>query len=380
MARRPLMAFHALMWGGTIVVCFTIALLYFGYKGEALPRIPIRLTGDWLIEGDEEIGFVPVRNGSTEMDYRGGLRFHVFTDRLGARVNAPGAQTPEHVEVLAIGCSFTWGEAVESESTYVQQLGHIVDVPVANLGMGSYGSVQSFQRLRRNADLKPKVIVYGFIQDHLRRNLSPCAPNYVPYCLPASYLERQGDEMIIRRPHMEYFSPADNRAFMAEVAMRDPSGLRAWLQAAKWAARMELFKYRNAKTSAFDGSPDVAAAGIRAMIDAMVGEAHGMGARLVVLNLPYLPRGRVQPAPDALEAAVAGKDLTFVDFSPVAVEYYDRHATGTLTNGLDPHPSPAAHRMIAETLASVVGPLLTADARQRPADSALRGHGSTLLP
>jgi len=148
---------------------------------------------------------------------------------------------------------------------------------------------------------------------------------------------------------------------MTEFSMRDPAGLRAWFEGAKWAVRMELFKYRNAETIAFDASPEIAAAGLRAMIDAMAGEAHAMGARLVVLNMPYLPRGRVQAAPQALRTAVAGEDLTFVDFSPVAADYYERHATGTLTLGMDAHPNPTAHRMIAETLASVMGPLLASE-------------------
>jgi len=355
MARGRLIAFHALMWSGTIVVCLAIALLYFGYRGQTLPRIPVRLTGDWIIERDDEIGFVPVRNGSTQLDFQAGFRFHVFTDRRGARVNAPGEQTPEHVDVVAIGCSFTWGQGVESEMTYPQQLGKMLDVSIANLAMGGYGSVQSLQRLRRAADLKPKVVIYGFMQDHLRRNLSPCAPNFVPYCLPVSYLERQDGRIVVRRPHMEYFSPEDNRAFMTEFSMRDPSGVRAGFEGAKWAARMELFKYRNADTIGFDASPEIAAAGIQAMIDAMVREAHGMGASLIVLNIPYLPRGRVQTLPLALKRAVEGKDLTFVDFAPVAAEYYDRHPTGTLTNGLDAHPNPTAHRMMAETLASEAG-------------------------
>ena len=193
-----------------------------------------------------------------------------------------------HVDVLAVGCSFTWGHGVESEETYPQQLGGILGASVANFGMGSFGSVQSFQTLLHNADLKPKVVVYGFIQDHLRRNVSPCAPNYVPYCLPVSYLKREGDWIVLQPPHMEYFSPEDNRAFMTEVAMRDPTGPLAWFLGAKWAAKIDWFKYRNAETIAVDGSPETATAAMSAMIGAMASEAQAMGAKLVVLNLPLL--------------------------------------------------------------------------------------------
>jgi hypothetical protein len=213
--------------------------------------------------------------------------------------------------------------------------------------------------------LKPKVVVYGFIQDHLRRNVSPCAPNYVPFCLPAPYLKRDGDWIVLQAPHMEYFSPADNRAFITEVAMRDPADPLSWWLRATWAARIALFQYRHSATIAVDTSPETAAGGIRAMIEAMLNESQAMGARLVVLNLPYLPRGRTQPAPPDLLAAIAGKDLAFVDFSPVAADYYARHPTGTLTLDTDPHPSPEAHRLIAEALAPVVR-LFLAGATTRP--------------
>ena len=95
------------------------------------------------------------------------------------------------------------------------------------------------------------------------------------------------------------------------------------------------------------------------MIAAMVRETNAMGARLIVLNLPYMLRGRVQPAPAALTAAVAGQDLTFIDFAPAASDYYAHDATGTLTNGLDAHPNPRAHRMIAETVAVSASAFLT---------------------
>jgi hypothetical protein len=354
-------AFYALMSGGTLGICALVALLYFGHRGAALPRQQFRITGDWLMERDDEIGFRPRHNGATEvLHLDNGQHFHLFTDGRGARVNAAGAQTPAPVDVMAVGCSFTWGPGVESELTYTQQLGRLLDVPVANFGMGSYGSVQAFQTLVRNADLQPRVVVYGFIQDHLRRNVSPCAPNYVPYCLPVSYLRRDGDWIAIQRPHMEYFSPEDNGAFNTEVVLRDPSGPLAWLLGAKWAAKMAVFQYRHPETIAVDTSPETASVAIATMIRAMVDETERIGAHLVVLNLPYLPRGRQQPVPPALAAAVAGRDLTFVDFTPVAVDYYAQHATGTLTLDDDPHPNATAHRLIAETLVPVVKPLLAA--------------------
>lgn len=361
MTRARVVAFYAAMFGLTALAFAALAVVYFAYRGAALPRVQARLTGDWLMERDDDIGFVATRNGSTDID-DSGQRFHVFTDARSARVDAPGIQTPGHVDIMAVGCSFTWGAGVESEQTWSHQLGRILDVPVANLGMGSYGSVQAFQTLVRNADLTPKVVVCGFIEDHLRRNLSPCAPNYVPFCLPVSYLEREGDWVVLRPPHMEYFSPEDNRAFNMEVVMREQSGPLAWLLGAKWAAKIALFNYRGPQTIAVDTAPETMAAAMRAIIEGMTTETERMGAHLVVLHMPYLPRGRVRPPSAALASALAGKRLTFVDFSTVAADFYARDGSGTLILGNDdPHPNAVAHRLIAETLAPALRPLLLPD-------------------
>jgi hypothetical protein len=356
--RGRTIAFYAAMWSLMLLACGLAALAYFGYQGSKFPRLPMAMSGDWLMARDDEMGFVPTPNGATEIrNIDTNYRFHIFTDRRSARVNTPGEQTGDSVDVMALGCSFTWGAGIESDQTYIQQLGRSLGVSVANFAMGSFGSVQAFLMLLRNADLRPKVIVYGFIQDHLRRNVAPCAPNYVPYCAPVAYLQRDGDRIVLRPPHMELFSPEDNRAFMAEVAMHDRAGPTAFFLRTKWAAKIAWLGLRN-RTVSVDQSPETAALALTAMIHALAEEAQKIGAELVVLNLPYLVRGRVGPVPPALTAAVAGLRLTFVDFGPVAATYYEQHPTGMLTLGDDPHPNPTAHRMIAETLAAPVRTLL----------------------
>jgi hypothetical protein len=357
--RGRTIAFYAAMFGLTVVAVVVLAGIFFVYQGAMLPRVPVRVTGDWFMERNDWMGFVPTRNGSTEVRYvDNDYRYHIHTDRRSARVNAAGEQSEATVDVLAVGCSFTWGAGIESQDTYIQQLGRILDVSVANLAMASYGSVQAFQMLVRNADLRPKVIVYGFINDHLRRNLSPCAPNNVPHCIPVAYLQREGDQLVLQPPHMELFAPEENRAFNFEVAMREPTDVGALLLGAKWAAKIAYMQYFGPDTVIVDQSPEIAAIALKVMIHAMADEAQKVGARFVVLNIPALVRGRVHPPPDALMNAIAGVDLTFVDFSPVAAAYYRDNATGTLVQGDDPHPNVLANRMIAETLADAVRPLL----------------------
>lgn len=357
MTRRAL-GFGFAMVGLTLVACAALAGAYFTYQGAQFPRIPIVMDGDWLMTRDDEMGFVPTPNGATEIrNIETDYRFHVYTDRRSARVNAPGDQTGDRVDVMGLGCSFTWGAGIESNRTYLQQLGDLLPASVANFAMGSFGSVQSLLMLMRNADLKPKVVIYGFIADHLRRNVAPCAPNYVPYCAPVAYLQRDGDRIVLQPPHMELFAPEDNRDFMAEVAMRDPAWLGAIFLRAKWAARIAWLGWRHPSISV-DQSPETAAAALRVMIQAMADETRKIGAELVVLHMPYLVRGRVGGPPPALTAAIAGLDLTFVDFAPAAAAFHARDPHGTLILGEDPHPNPVAHHLIAETLADPVRALL----------------------
>ena len=67
----------------------------------------------------------------------------------------------------------------------------------------------------------------------------------------------------------------------------------------------------------------------------------------------------VKRATAPLAAAVASKDIAFVDFAPVAEAYYAREPAGTLVLGPDDaHPNALAHRLIAETLAQAIRDLL----------------------
>src|SRR4030095_8016584 len=77
---------------------------------------------------------------------------------------------------------------VPNDDTFRQILGLELRVSVANLAFASWGTVQSLRVLETHADLRPRVVLYAFIHDHLRRNLSPCAPSTAPICLPVPHV------------------------------------------------------------------------------------------------------------------------------------------------------------------------------------------------
>src|SRR5690554_2303057 len=128
--------------------------------------------------------------------------------------------------------------------------------------------------------------------------------------------------MVLEPPPTEIFSFEENRDFLTEVATREPRGLDALWLGTKWAAKIALRELRDPAVS-IDQSPETAALALRTMVRAMADEAARIGARFVVLHLPYLARGTVGPVPPELTAAVEGLDATLVDFSPVAAAYYE---------------------------------------------------------
>src|ERR1035437_8508029 len=190
------------MWSLVLLGCGAVVLAYELYKIETGPRLPFHLTGGPLIAFDDEIGYVPRPNSDNGFYHPdSNSRYHSFTDRLGARVNRIGDQTPGRVDVMILGCSFTWGLGVKNEDTYAQQLQQLLGVTTVNLAMGGYSSIQSLQRLRCNVDLQPKVVIYGFIQAHLARNVSACAPGLPAFCITQPYFEKKGGTGHISPPH-----------------------------------------------------------------------------------------------------------------------------------------------------------------------------------
>src|SRR5262249_49419292 len=147
------------------------------------------------------------RNGATLRRHpRAGLAYHVYTSDRRARVSRRGEMTPPQVDLLTVGDSFSWGHGVENEDTYTSRLAARWRGPAANLAFAAYGTVPAGEMLARVLDLRPRLVVYGFIADHFKRNLLPCAPSYGPVCLPFSYVGQDpGGALAIRRPDLRRF-------------------------------------------------------------------------------------------------------------------------------------------------------------------------------
>lgn len=306
------------------------------------------LEGDFPIEADEEIGFVPTRNGSTLRRHpRSGLAYRLFTSDRGARVDARGEKTQAPIDLMTIGCSFSWGHGVENHETYTARLARRRGLRAANFAFASYGTVQAVQMLERHLDLRPRIVVYGVIQDHVKRNHSGCAPAYGPACLPCAWVDfDEGGRPFIHPPDRDAY--AFNRRFWDTFFFRRGSWPR------RLAVTMEADLRRLAGETAFDkGDPAMRQAGLDLLLGRMRERARQAGAHLVILYMPYLERGGTNAPPPALAGALAtvgGAGVTVLDLTPAVTRYYADPRRPLLRFEHDAHPSPAAHALIAGEL------------------------------
>ncbi|MHC4322506.1 MAG: hypothetical protein ACYST3_09565 [Planctomycetota bacterium] len=317
--------------------------VYFTYSYKKV--IDLRLEGDWAMESDNLMGYTATKNASTlRRHIKKGLIYHLHTDRRGARINAKGQQTSDSVSIMTIGGSFSWGHGMENEQTFTEILGRKLNVPVANFAYGSYGTLQSLQILQRNTDLKPKVVIYGFIKDHLRRNLSPCARNYTPFCLPRASVsfDEQG-KPYIKSPPMEY-SPEIAQKVYEIVARKDIS-----FDNIVWGAKGIFSKlYRRYKLTP---SNDYVSRkkGMKYLMNMMIEEAKSIDAKLVVIHIPYLTRNGTNPPPLELMISL-NQDVIFIDLTPIIIQYYSDSKNPSLFLLNDGHPNHLAHELIAHKI------------------------------
>lgn len=310
------------------------------------------MEGDDGIEFDPEIGFVPARNAATRRRHpRSGLTYHVFTNDRRARVSRRGEPTAPEVGLLNVGDSYGWGHGVESEQTYTSLLGQRWGVPVANHAFAAYGTVQSLQTLRRNLDLRPRLVVYDFIADHMRRNASPCGAAYGPLCVPCAHMGLDAAGLpVIRPPETKLF--AINRRFARDFFFTKALGPRQVLTAAE----AEWARFTRTPRREVPDDPAMRGRILERLLAEMAEAASSVGAPLVVLYVPqFLGRGQSTPVPAPLKEALARlhlPNLRVLDLGPTVARHYADPAAPSLRFERDAHPNPAAHALFAGAMDS----------------------------
>ena len=97
-------------------------------------------------------------------------------DEVTYTVQADGARgytgyDPAKVEVILVGDSYTFGSEVDDDLAYPAVLSRLLEISVANLGVGGYGPVQAMLRLEQLAAQFPSAhtVIMGIMYENVHR-------------------------------------------------------------------------------------------------------------------------------------------------------------------------------------------------------------------
>lgn len=326
---------------------------YFTYRAYKHPfaRLNIRYLGGMQFEGDDGLGYAPVKNASIVEVFEGG-EYHVYSDGRRARVSSRGRQTPDSVDIITLGCSFAYGYRVENEYTFTEELGKKFNVPIANFAVPGYGTVQALQMLKRNLDLHPGVVIYAFITDHIRRSLSPVALNNSPFCRAVPFVDFDGNkEPFIRPPRFELLDPKLFHKYEEEILYNSGGfGFNDVL----WRIRADLYHLKEWKDIQYLNDPLSRKVSFAYLINEMSAAVKSIGARLVIVYLPLFGKGYIEPPPEELLTSL-NDDILFVDMSSRLIEYYKKEDAPALTIPGDyAHPGKLGHALVAQELQGLI--------------------------
>jgi len=234
------------------------------------------------------------------------------TDERGARIGlapVPRDRTPGVGRVMAIGCSFTFGQEVDGPETWPARVDTARrDLEVVNFGYGFYGIDQAFLRYRREADaLRPDEVWLGVLPSALTRILGVYPPaqrhwTNVLHVKPRFVFGTSGGIELVQSPAQSLDDLvsllSDQNRFLERVGRHD-----AWVQR-RWAAYQgfgrRLWHHsafarlvvtaleggeREAKPEVLDPESEVRRLAL-ALVRELAHEVRANGARLRVLILP----------------------------------------------------------------------------------------------
>jgi hypothetical protein len=129
----------------------------------------------WALD-DEDLGWInrPGVYQSAELN-SSKMTFTEDSERLTVRPSGYLFKQPS-VDWLLVGCSFTQGYSVPDSGTFSSFLNERFPLAkIHNFGTGGYSTYQSLlrtEKIFRSKDIKPNLVIYGFIGDHLPRNVA----------------------------------------------------------------------------------------------------------------------------------------------------------------------------------------------------------------
>lgn len=248
-----------------------------------------------------------------------------------------GRIVPAHADIVAIGCSQTYGAGVRPDQAFPAVLAGRSGASFVNLAVPSYGGAGSLAMLERYATLRPKVVLYGLWAEHRTRNVTPCVETLTPLCLQRPTIERTTDDYRL--------VPPGNGANMELT--------RRWVALAggSYLDRMQAAAMTLGDAISRPSASKVSPAAVEAFVlRRMAADVREQGARLIVVYIPDYTRGWPPTPPEYAELA-RREGFTFIDTTDALRTLGDR--VGVPGDG---HLSADAHAIIATVISASLSP------------------------
>jgi|CXWL01.1.fsa_nt_gi hypothetical protein len=257
----------------------------------------------------------------------------INTDSLGLRAKIAGAsygaKQPNEFRIALVGDSFTFGEGVaRTEDTFVQVLEdslnqgqQAVTVKALNFGASAYSVKEMAATLQyRMVDIQPDLVVMAIIPSDFNLARTPVIDE-------SGYLIDQ---------RLSYWSPSGSMALQMVRGIHLTYVLRDI--GVRW-----FFKRPDVGQVLAGGEIPETYTYVRQFKTT----AEQRGVPYVIMLLPRVQQGTWGRVPDQLTR----DNITHIDLSFLGNEFTEEQY---MASRFDPHPSPAVHHRIGETLADYV--------------------------
>ncbi len=324
-------------------------------------KTPGRGWSGQVHRGDVELGFAPIAGARGAHLFPTGPDLPMRYDREGFRVpvGADEQRPRKRPLILALGGSFTYGDATPAEETYPYLVAQALGGGAINAGVCSYGLSQMLILARRLVvEHRPDYLLVQYSPWLLRRALSPFAPSYLGK-LTNPYFYEDGGRFSLQPPVFPTVvfdypltayragepSAREFLAFVGEVGL--PLLVREHLG---------MISYHVRRALGLLPRPSRDHEGVlRAVYSEIAEIAAGQGARMFVVLLDgageqaHFPR--VEPdAPLRVIDAQAALLSRLPEPTRRAFLRQYGHWRGDPPELVDPHPNARAHAIIAEAI------------------------------
>jgi hypothetical protein len=207
------------------------ALVYLGFAAERAARVyaalvdPVRAFRGNVHRPDPVLGFAPVPGAVGADVFRGVPEVPVRYDRDGFRVPLHATEPEQRPRplVMALGCSFTFGQGVAAERTFAYLVGQELGGSTINAGVCGYGLGQMLLVARRDLErFRPDVVLLQSSPWLAQRAVATRAPGTMIGEVPTPYFSGEPRRLFLEPPRFVA------RAFTSAPAGGDHAAGWSW--------------------------------------------------------------------------------------------------------------------------------------------------------